>query len=220
MLKRLAEKLNRMVQSAPAFDPAALNDPIALRTQWTPVRRGGCNFRTHKLVTVGLDRLEFRSTVGAKVFYLLFLLIGVGVVIGFAVAGITSRRIAFNMATIMPTLIGLVFAGVGGALFYFGTIPIVVDTRKGYFWKGRKAPDEVFNKAAIKHCCETERIHALQLISEYCRSDKSSYYSYELNLVLDDGSRINVVDHGNKAKLREDAERLASVLGKPVWDAI
>ncbi|MDP6491172.1 MAG: hypothetical protein QGG69_05335 [Kiritimatiellia bacterium] len=59
-----------------------------------------------------------------------------------------------------------------------------------------------------------------QLLSEYCRSDKSSYYSYELNLVLQDGSRINVVDHGNKTKLREDAATLSEFLGRPVWDAI
>ncbi len=61
-------------------------------------------------------------------------------------------------------------------------------------------------------------MHALQLISEYV-SGKSSYYSYELNLVLDDGSRINVVDHGNLAAIREDAGKLALFLAKPLWDA-
>ncbi len=49
--------------------------------------------------------------------------------------------------------------------------------------------------------------------------NKSSYYSYELNLVLDDGSRINVVDHGNLDRLRGDAQTLSRFLDKPVWDA-
>ena len=48
---------------------------------------------------------------------------------------------------------------------------------------------------------------------------KSSYTSYELNLVLDDGSRINVVDHGNLDRLRGDATTLSRFLSKPVWDA-
>ena len=65
-----------------------------------------------------------------------------------------------------------------------------------------------------------DSIHALQLISEYCRGNKSSYYSYELNLVMEDGSRMNVVDHGNQAKLREDAQTLSTFLDKPAWDAI
>ena len=62
-------------------------------------------------------------------------------------------------------------------------------------------------------------IHALQLLSEFISGSKNSYYSYELNLVLHDGSRINVVDHGNLERLRSDASTLSQFLGKPVWDA-
>jgi hypothetical protein len=41
--------------------------------------------------------------------------------------------------------------------------------------------------------------------------------SYELNLVLKDGRRINVVDHGGADKIRTDAATLADFLGVPVW---
>jgi len=34
-----------------------------------------------------------------------------------------------------------------------------------------------------------------------------------------DGSRINVVGHGNLERLRSDANRLSQFLDKPVWDA-
>jgi len=30
----------------------------------------------------------------------------------------------------------------------------------------------------------------------------SSYYSYDMNLVFEDSSRINIIDHGNKKILR------------------
>ena len=49
--------------------------------------------------------------------------------------------------------------------------------------------------------------------------NKNSYYSYELNLVLEDGSRVNVVDQGNLKRLRSDAQTLSRFLDKPVWDA-
>lgn len=65
-----------------------------------------------------------------------------------------------------------------------------------------------------------KKVHALQLISEYVRGDKSSYYSYELNLVLKDGERINVIDHGDRSAIQRDAQALAGFLGKPLWSRL
>ena len=63
-------------------------------------------------------------------------------------------------------------------------------------------------------------IYALQILKEYVQSDKGGYYSYEMNLVLADASRINVVDHGDVKRIRREAAMLAAVLDMiPVWDA-
>ena len=59
----------------------------------------------------------------------------------------------------------------------------------------------------------------MQLLSKFVSGSKSSYYSYELNLVLNDGRRINVVDHGDLKRLRSDVKTLSQFLDKPVWDA-
>ena len=40
----------------------------------------------------------------------------------------------------------------------------------------------------------------------------------EIGNALQDASRLNVIDHGNRKKLLEDAEQLASYLGVPIWD--
>jgi len=122
--------------------------------------------------------------------------------------------------TIFILSMGVLIATVGGYLLYVSTVPIVFDRRRRFFWKGRKAPDEVVEKSSLAHFAPLEDIHALQLIPEYFRSPKGSFYSYELNLILNDGRRINVVDHGDQNKLREDAETLSGFLEKPVWDAI
>ena len=74
-------------------------------------------------------------------------------------------------------------------------------------------------KQSIKGLTPLEEIHALQLVSELCHTKNRSYYSYELNLVLRDGQRINAVDHGRHERIRTDAQRLSDFLGKPVWDA-
>jgi hypothetical protein len=48
--------------------------------------------------------------------------------------------------------------------------------------------------------------------------DQQKYLSYELNLILKDRSRINIVDHGDLNDIRESAQKLADRLHIEVWD--
>jgi hypothetical protein len=219
MFKKLAQKLEQMVVERMPVSPASFNDPVAQTTEWTPARRGGSSLKTHRLVEVHSGRMEFRATAGAMLLYAIFLLVGLGVSVAFLVAQTKEGSFVFDAALIVPVCVGMIFTGIGGGLLYFGTAPIVFDRGKGLFWRGRKSPDHVMDKRTLKHYCELKDIRAIQLISEYCRSNKSHYYSYELNLVLEDASRINVIDHGNVEKIRADAAKLGTFLGKPVWDA-
>jgi hypothetical protein len=211
------EKLQSLPVTRKTFDPSKSGDPAAMQTEWTPAKRDGTNFQTQKLVEININRIEFLATNGAIAIYILFALMGLMTAIAFFIK-LSSGL--FNAVMIMPLLVGLIFTIVGGCMFYFGTAPVVFDKYKGFFWKGRRSPDEESDRKEIKYFIALEDIHSLQLISEYCGSDRSPYYSYELNLVLINGSRINVVDHANLVKLREDAQTLSAFLGKPVWDAI
>jgi len=223
MLKGLIQKLQRLTREPIAYDPSGLNDAVALQTEWTPAKRGGASFRTHKLVEVDSFRLEFRASAGAIAFYLIFFLVGIGVLGVISYTGFSSGTLPLNegraLSFLLPLFIGLVFACVGGCMLYFGASPSVFDKRRGDFWRGRTVPYNVLARKGVKDSARLEEIHALQLISELCRSNDSSFYSYELNLVLENGSRINVVDHGNLDGLREDADTLSAFLEKPVWDA-
>jgi hypothetical protein len=222
MFKKLMETLQSMTRTQPVIDPAQFNDQLALQVEWTPARSGGTSFRTHKLVQVHSDRLEFQASWAAKMFCGLFVFIGIMAPSGFlASVFLSDEPLSTGYAIlIIPCLGGLVFVALGGILFRYGTAPIVFDKFKGYFWKGRRAPYEVVNLNELKNACKIEHLYALQLLSEYCRGNKTSYYSYELNLILNDGRRINVIDHGNKGKIREDTNTLSTFLNKPVWDGI
>lgn len=217
-VKQLSRKMALSV-GANNFDPSRLDDPVAVQTEWTPAKGGGASFRTHNAVKVDPNRLEFRSSVAARVFSMIFFLMGVGILAGFSYVNITQGTLSLNIDTLFPILFGLLFAVIGGCLFYFATKPVVFDKRRGSYWKGRKTPDAAHHMNPVKNFARIEDIHALQLIAERVRGDKRSYTSYELNLVLNDGNRINVVDHGDNNKLREDARTLSRFLDKPVWDA-
>ncbi|MBI5099825.1 MAG: hypothetical protein HZB30_11365 [Nitrospirae bacterium] len=202
------------------IDPSRFEDPVAEQTDWSPAKGGGSSFTTHKITKVSPYRIEFRASGGAKVFPMIFLLTGIGIVLGYSFFQFSHGTFSISLDTVAPLLFGIIFTAIGGGLFYYFTAPIVFDKKKASFWKGRKNPDKAFDNNAMKYFARLEEIYALQLVSENCRSDDNSYRSYELNLVLKDGKRINVVDHGNESKLREDARTLSRFIEKPVWDAI
>jgi hypothetical protein len=189
--------------------PSLADDPFARRTRWDPLVGGGANFRTRDLVTVNAARVEFPASLGMRLFAGVFLLLAISAGVVGGVSG-GWPLVAFGGA----------FAAVGVGLFYFGTAPVVFDKRHGAFWCGRTAPNEVVNRLALKAYAKLDDIHALQIIRERVRGDDGSYDSFELNLVLTDGRRINVTDHGDYDTLRRNADTLGAFLGRPVWDTV
>jgi len=219
MLKTLAQKLFNLGKEQPPFDPSQFNDPLALKIDWSSAKRGGTNFQTRELIKITPYRVEFRATKFALFLYSAFFLGGIGTLIVTSFIKYRSHQWVFNLDDLAPMLIAVAFLIAGNILLYFGMRPIIFDKMKSAFWKGRKSPAQVHDPKLIKDFVRFSDIHALQLISEYIRA-KNSYYSYELNIIKKDGTRVNVVDHGNKTKLKQDARNLAMFLNKPVWDAI
>jgi len=43
--------------------------------------------------------------------------------------------------------------------------------------------------------------------------------SYEMNLVLTDGDRVNIMDHGKSKDVDESAQILGEFLAVPIWKA-
>ncbi len=200
----------------PPTAAARFGDPLAEKTSWLPLKPGGANFKTNILKEIHPGRLEFRASGGMKIFSGIFAVIGISV-------------LAVKLAKFPPhphkedwflLAFGALFALVGLGMLFFGSIPAVFDKHHGYYAKTLKKPEGIADISAMKNHTKLNRIHAIQLISEFCSGDKSRYYSYELNLVLEDGSRLNVIDHGNVEAIRADAQKLAAFLGKPLWDAI
>ncbi len=218
MFKRLVSALEKLARKKASMDPSYFNDPLAMETAWSPAAGGGTNFKTHNLIKIDDDRLEYKTAAGAKVFYGVFLFTGLLFPIIFGAFAIGDQDLGVSMM-LMPLGMGLIFAGVGGGLWYRSSRPIVFDKISGDFWKGRKTPNEVYNKQELKYYTPLDEIHALQIISEYV-GGKTKYYSYELNVVLKNAERINVVDHGKYQVLAEDAERIAAFLKVPVWDGV
>lgn len=170
-------------------------DPIAAKTQWTPLVPGGANFITDHLFEEGPSRFVFHPTTSLRLFGLAFLLVGLG-----CVAAGPLLHIPFMI------VFGLPFVGVGIAVLAHRTSVFDGHARSYVSKKKRVVP--------------FAEIHALQIVKETVSgSEDPDFDSYELNLVLQSGERINVVDHIGLAEIRADAEILSKLISCKVWDA-
>lgn len=219
MLNKIKRVLKKLSSWEPSFDPSKFGDDVAMNTEWSPLKGGGSNFQTHKLVEINYNRFEFKSTLGAKIFSLIFLTVGIALPVIFGMDMVQTRADLFTSDFLFILLFGLVFTAVGGWLFYSFAKPLIFDKTMGLYWKGWKSPKRYMAKMEEGVSSRIGDIHAIQIIPELVRSDNNSYVSYELNLILRDGSRMNVVDHGDPIQLREDAQKLSEFLGVPIWDA-
>ncbi|AGA35385.1 hypothetical protein TVNIR_3757 [Thioalkalivibrio nitratireducens DSM 14787] len=216
---RLQAAAQRVLQGDLPLDPTRYDDPVAEQTDWTPIGGSSANFRTHRLREVEQGRLEFRTTLGAKLFWMIFAAIGLGLLAVFYGNGLQAEGFEWNPDMLGVTAFGLVFAAVGFGGLYFSSAPIVFDLRRGLFWKGRKAPGRVADRRRLKHFAELNDVHALQLLRTWS-TGKNRRRVYELNLVLKDGERVPVLRHGGSlAALRAEAEQVARLLDRPLWDA-
>ena len=183
------------------LDLSAFGNEIAFKTSWEPLVGGGTNFCTHraqKNASLMGDVIVFKTAIQAYLFAISFVAFGAMFAIASA-AGEFEDKIG---------LMGLGFLAFGC----------------WYLWSLRQKESRFDRYSSEltqgKKSFDLKNAEAIQLIREYCGGSESSYYSYELNLICSDGSRINIVDHGALRKLREDAALLAEYLSIPVWDAI
>ena len=180
------------------LDLESFEDELAFRISWDPLVGGGTNFCTHRLQKTSdlmNNSIEFKPT------FIAYL-----VSISFAVIGLIA--ILSSGSSGSGALIAL--APLGFGLWYLRQLvkqKLVFNSASRVFYKNTKSYG-------------FDNICAIQLLREYVRGNKNSYYSYELNLVCTNGERINIVDHGALHAIREDASILADYLSIPVWDAI
>ena len=208
-----AQAEQAMAAESVDVDYSRFNDEFSRQVDWAPLKPGGSNFGTHYLVAPesGGRTLIFKATKGGMAFGLLFLIIGMAMV-GFVVWQIMTGQ-GFELFW-LGLLIGLPFTVVGFFLVRWLTRPRVFDLVNRDYYAGFKKP----GKQQQDKLTDLNRVKAIQLITEKVKSSKSRYNSYELNLILKDGSRVAVVDHGNYGQILMDAEQLSKALHVPLWD--
>lgn len=220
ILEKLEEIANAAFKNVKVFDPSIFNDEVANKTEWKSLANGGSNFKSNKLLELSSTQLMYKPTLMAYIFPMVF--------IGMFIAG--AIMIAFTFAKqygYIAYIGALVFTVVpifaGFFILRSSVKARVFDKREAIFYKGKKPSFRDYNKIT-KNQCPLNKIYAIQLIKKHITSSSSGSSStqtyYEMNLVLTDTFRINVIVGSDSYYVRNDAKKIAAFLNVPVWDAI
>jgi hypothetical protein len=217
-LKNIKEHINQ-AGNAVNFDYAKFNDPMAKQVKWTALKQGGSNGKTHTLHEINSDRLEYKMAATKKVGSLFFLILFTALPLYFIIMEVDFTS---NEAFLFIALFGAMTVFLVISTFKkirHESIPIVLDKSIGKFWKAKEGPDvkpELMNSPLAY---DLDHVHAIQLLAHYVKRERTGFYAYELNFVMNDTQRLNVIRHGRKGAILEDGERISKFLNVPVWDA-
>jgi len=193
-------------------------DSIKSKISTSPLKPGGASFKTNVLIQVNPSKLIYKPSIGAAIFSFVFFAVGFGVLF-FAFLPLFKTNIETVSINWFLILFGLLFSGAGGFMFYKFYKPRVFDKQQGLYYTTYQFKLHQSRRQESKDYLLLKSIVAIQIIGEHVQSDDGSYKSFELNLVLNDASRKNVVDHGNLKSIIKDAEMLSAFLNIPIWHA-
>lgn len=204
------------IKEEPPLNPAIFNHPLALKTSWEPLKHGGASYKNVDLIKVDSNTLEYKPNITSKVFAYLLL---IGPILFLIISHFIFKS-TNNSSDVFMLLVPIVIIITGAVTTYFLHRPHKFDKRLGYHYKSYKTPTSKREIKTAHGWTLLSSVEALQIIKERVRTKNSSYKSYEINLVLENGSRRNVIDHGNYEAVKKNAETISEFLGVPYWDAV
>lgn len=194
------------------------NDNLKSTVSTSPLKSGGASFKTNVLIEVSPSKLVYKPSIGVALFCFLFLAIGLAFMF-FSIYPLFENNPDLGTVKWFVLIFGLIFASAGGFMFYYFYKPRVFDKQFGLYYRTYSFKLHESNRKENENHISLKSIIAIQIIGEHVKSDKGYYKSFELNLVLEDSSRKNVVDYGNLKSIINDAEILSNFLNVPIWHA-
>lgn len=204
------------IKEEPPLNPAIFNHPLAEKTSWEPLKHGGASYKNVDLIKVDNNTLEYKPNITSKIFAYLLL---IGPILFLIISHFIFKS-TNNSSDVFMLLVPIIITITGAVTTYFLHRPHKFDKKLGYHYKSYKTPTSKRDIKKTHGWTPLSSVEALQIIKERVRTKNSSYKSYEINLVLENGSRRNVIDHGNYEAVKKNAETISEFLGVPYWDAV
>ncbi|MBQ9788208.1 MAG: DUF3592 domain-containing protein [Lentisphaeria bacterium] len=141
----------------------------------------------------------------------------------FAVAGLIAAVLFFSQTEVVPKIlcgaVGVIFSLIGWiGMFshkFFPKAEIDLINKK-FYPKGKKKYLSSLNRGEMLEI-PLEEFKFLRILKKIASHDKGGTYEcYELNIVINEDNRYNILNHGNLKNLHADGMRLAKILNLPL----
>ena len=209
----------------PVLDPRYFDDPVAMRTGWDPLSPGGSRHTTNRLREIAPQVLSFQPTAYShyqSLVYLLSLLVfGNALIVSLLRNELNINRPDewWVISALLQILVGC------GVTLVLLNRSIIVDGNASQVRLGLPRVQWLnqfpWLQKLLGRSVPFSEIHSIQLLDEEVRPRREQmFWSYELNLVLRDGKRINLIDHRNQREICWDAGDLSRIMDVPIWDFI
>ena len=185
-------------------------EEIKLKVSKEPLVAGGSTFENYILHQSSSTELKLRPSRTYAAYAALCALI----VCIFVSIVILSYHYSDSLKFIWDYLYFVIF----GFIFFVFLIMSILDLFKtSVFDKGKNR----FYKRPYGHKVDIllSKIVAIQVIGEIVEDESTNFNSFELNLVLDNSKRINILDHSNLSGILQDAKQLSEFLDISIWHA-
>ena len=189
-----------------------LDEKTILQIPAAPLaEKQGSNFTTH-ILQKRPHLLSYRTTVLAYIFWVTF--------IGLGALSIFAGMFSLVFGYFPSSLFGLaIFGGIGSLFVALGNIgkqecAVVrqVDTRS----RRVSLPADRGGSTTDVIVVDFADILAVQIVHKHVTGPDNHYPSNELNIVLKDFRRFNVIDHGNRRRIQRDAAMIAEAISCPI----
>ena len=184
------------------------NPPLPLKPDEGP------NFTTHQLAHEG-SLWIFRPAGFTRILPKVFTMFGY---LFIAAAVVTLWQSLFNSLAALcggalAIVVGRFFANILGTGARFDTMRCLVEIPEQPTLKLR------FDASPAPTLIDFAEVRELQIVHKRVTDTEiDDYDNYELNLVTQDGRRLNLVSHPNGVQIAREAQELATVLGTSVTD--
>ncbi len=219
MFKKLEKLINEQQPLIETVDSKNFNNPLASKIDWQPLYCNGSRVQDYFLDDSDPQRIIFKCS--KKKYAAAGVFIGIGLVaLSLAIMAFFSdanqRLEMFGFAAFF----GGVFLIAGTLMWRMTTVPKVFDLENSCYYQAKIKPNQLLDFATQQKTDFTSLslIKALQIIHKESRHNGQAYASYQLNLILQDASRVNILSHSNYQAIIEGAEVLAKKLTVPLWD--
>jgi len=221
----LKEAQRERAERASRPGPPWADDPIAKSIEWTGTAAWGSDPSPNpkgavvRIRSVSASRIEFQPGSARKWHATMLFLSAVGAILVYvATSSFTRALLAPLICMSLSVVVWLVRLVTGETL--------VFDKQLGMYWLGKSQPAPVVGAVSSGRLGRISDIYALQLVSTRryvgdprmgAGSETKEFPTYELNLVLQDGTRLSTVCLDDYGSIDHDAKILAAFLQRPLW---